>query len=378
MKFQRKTIFILSQQGWDDGIFISKHHYAIELASRGNTVYFIGGPSDKGKLKLGRIKIEPTQFPNLYVVEHELFYPLVIKFKLPWLHKFLIRKHIKNIIKKTGKSLDIVWSFDLSNTIPLTSFDEKVFKIFMPVDEPQDPVAFKAAESAKIIFSVTNEILEKYKVNGIPKFCINHGVSRLFLNNTPSLCKNDKICIGLSGNFLRPELDKPVLIQIIEKHADIQFHFFGKIDTPEPIDSETTEFVNRLKALKNTVFHGSLVPAHLAEKLNRMDAFLICYDILKDQSKGTNYHKLLEYLATGKVTITNNVTSYKDYPELVVMNQSRTDNRQLPEVFEQVVTNLEYYNSPGLQEKRIEFASNFRYDMQVSKIENLMNQFKLN
>ena len=30
---------------------------------------------------------------------------------------------------------------------------------------------------------------------------------------------------------------------------------------------------------------------------SRRDAFLICYDVDKDQSKGTNYHKTLEFIS---------------------------------------------------------------------------------
>lgn len=373
MELKNKTIFIISQQGWSDGIYISKHHYAIELAKKGNKVYFMGGPSHENMIKLGRVKILDTLFDNLKVIEHELFYPLFIKFKLPWLHQILITRHIKNILKRTGARPDIIWSFDLSNTIPLEAFPKYAFKLFMPVDEPSDPVAFKAAKSAQAIFSVTDEIINKYKNFQVPKFCINHGVADFFINDNPDEKIHTPPVVGLSGNFLRPDIDRPVLLKILQLNPAIHFNFFGKIDDKWERDGEVISFIQQIKQLSNVTLHGSLSPQDLAEKLKKVDAFLICYDINKDQSRGTNYHKLLEYLAAGKVIITNNVTTYKDHPDLVVMNASRENNEGLPELFQNVINNLEHYNSMELQQKRIRFAEKFRYSTQLTKIEKLLS-----
>lgn len=377
VEFKNKIIIILSQQGWDDGIFVSKHHYAIELSKLGNLVYFIGGPSTKKKLKSGQIQISETIFPNLYQVEHKLFYPLFIKFKLPQLHDYLISIHIKNILKKINK-VDVVWSFDLSNTIPLTAFPENIFKIFMPVDEPLDPVAIKAAASAKIIFSVTEEIIDKYRNLKIPGYCINHGVAEFFINNNPDNYLADNIKVGLSGNFLRPEVDRETLLHIIKSNPQIQFHLFGKINNPVDGSEDSLLFVESLKLLSNVTLHGSLLPKKLAEKLKTVDMFLICYDIQKDQSKGTNYHKILEYLAAGKITVSNNVSSYNNFPGLIEMLESRENNEKLPALFLKVTKNLAEYNSADAQLKRIQFAQNFTYKRQVKKIEQLIKNENLN
>jgi hypothetical protein len=53
-------------------------------------------------------------------------------------------------------------------------------------------------------------------------------------------------------------------------------------------------------------------PEALSKELRRMDAFLICYDVEKDQSKGSNYHKVMEYLAYGRPIISNFITRYKN------------------------------------------------------------------
>jgi len=44
--FTNKTIFILSPQPWGK-MHISKHHYAIELAKKGNLIYYFNPPAKK-------------------------------------------------------------------------------------------------------------------------------------------------------------------------------------------------------------------------------------------------------------------------------------------------------------------------------------------
>ena len=106
-----------------------------------------------------------------------------------------------------------------------------------------------------------------------------------------------------------------------------------------------------------------------------MDAFLICYDVTRDQSKGTNYHKVIEYISTGKVIVSNNITSYQDMNELVVMVQARDDNRELPTLFKEVMENLPFYNREQLYEKRKTFALNNTYEKQVERIGTYLESF---
>ena len=51
-------------------MFISKHHYALELSKLGNTVYYINGPSSKKKLPENKFIIEPSGHENLFLVKH--------------------------------------------------------------------------------------------------------------------------------------------------------------------------------------------------------------------------------------------------------------------------------------------------------------------
>ena len=169
---------MISPQAWGN-MLISKHHYALELARRGNQVYFLNPPdNDHWNLKGAdkRIKICVSNVdPNLFLVDQVLYFPYLLKFHARNIYNLLIKKQIRNILEVIGKPVDIIWSFELGNLFPLSYFKEDIFKVFHPVDEPGDEQAIKAAEGADIIFSVTQEILDKYKKYNVRRCFINHG-----------------------------------------------------------------------------------------------------------------------------------------------------------------------------------------------------------
>jgi hypothetical protein len=374
-----KTILILSPQSWGK-MFISKHHYAIELARRGNRVYFLNPPEYGSEgLKKG-IQIVPSGIEDgLWLISHRLWFPYLLKFHaLPVFHAGM-RIQLKRILKKIGQPVDIIWSFDLGNLCPLNFFGEHSYKIFHPVDEPLSPTAIDAATGSDIIFSVTHEILEKYKSFPAPKHFINHGISPEFLLSADTgRIKGDPVRVGLAGNLLRADIDRKALLDIATGNKEVIFECWGSYATGQSNigggeDKDTVDFIGKLKAQPSVILHGAVPAAELAKGFRRMDAFLICYDIKKDQSGGTNYHKIMEYLSTGKVIISNNVTTYKDMPDLMQMTLERDNNDRLPGLFRNVIGGLDGHNSPNRQQERIRFALSNTYEMQLERIGHFIN-----
>ena len=156
-----KSILLISPQAWGK-MFVSKHHYAIELAKKGNTVYFLNPPEPSTRKEKITIEASDVQ-PGLFIIHHKLSFPYNIKFHFITLFHALMKGHIKRILKKIGTPIDIVWSFDLGNLYPFQFFPASAFKIFHPVDEPLNETAMQSGKGAQIIFSVTREILEKYQ-----------------------------------------------------------------------------------------------------------------------------------------------------------------------------------------------------------------------
>jgi hypothetical protein len=372
---RNKTVLIVSPQAWGK-MFLSKHHYAIELARRQNTVYFLN-PPQQGKLgKRGITNISRSpEHENLFLIDHAIGFPYVLKFRVQSLFHWLMRFHINRVVKSLGRKLDVIWSFDIGNLYPLASLDAG-YRIFHPVDEPLNREAVRSAKGAQIIFSVTKEILEKYRSINVPKHFINHGLAEeLFVTGT--LPENKQVHVGFSGNLLRADIDRPVLLSVINRHPSLVFEFWGSFQPAESNiggneDIETADFIRVLQKCTNVVLHGAVTPKVLAAEMRRMDVFLICYDIKRDQSKGTNYHKIMEYLSTGKVTVSNNVTTYRDYPGLIEMTDSRENNAELPGLFEKIISQLSEYNRPERMKARISFALNNTYSKQVDRIEKII------
>lgn len=371
-----KTILIISPQDWGT-MRISKHHYALELAKRGNRVYYLNPPDQQGKMEKGAIQIDLLAgHRGMNIVRHRLFFPYWLKFKAMPVFHWLIRYQVKKILHCLEEEPDIVWSFDIGNLYPFSCFPEKAVKIFHPVDEPLQPEAIRAAQGAAVIFSVTREILDKYQQFPVPKQFFHHGVSQDFLDalDLSSPKKNGAPRVGYAGNLLRDDMDRPTLLAIVQQHPEIEFHFFGSYELKQTNiggteNEESRSFIDQLKSFAQVKLHGVLGQEKLAKAFAGIDAFLVCYDINKDQSKGTNYHKLMEYLATGKVIIANNITTFSKEPGLIRMTDSRTNNQQLPALFTTVMDNLSFENNAANMKYRRDFAIQNTYQHQLQRIE---------
>jgi hypothetical protein len=378
VNLKNKIILIVSPQSWGN-MFLAKHHYAMELAKYGNEVYFLN-PPQKETIKNGIEIIKSNVVDSLYLINHSLTFPYQIKFKWKGLFHFLIKFHIKKIEASISKKIDIVWSFDLGDYYPFKYFSNKPYKIFFPIDEPLNKVGIDSATGCDIIFSITNEILDKYAYLNVPKYFIHHGLSEEFIHHTSDKLINDGIVrVGLSGNLLRPDIDIKCLLKIIEENPEIIFEFWGSYQINQSniggsIDTAMSQFVEKLQIAKNVVLHGPIHPKQLAIELQRMDAFLITYDILKDQSKGTNYHKVMEYLSTGKVVVSNNISTYSNIPSLIEMCSSRIHNNDLPFIFKNVINNLKYYNQIEFSNARKEFAMQNLYSKKITHLEERLNE----
>jgi hypothetical protein len=368
-----KTILILSPQAWGQ-MYISKHHYAIELAKRGNKVFYLNPPAE-GHTAANPVAINPLHIvSDLYLVTHKLYFPYNLKFHAPQLFHFLMKKQIKKILQAIGNNVDIVWSFDLNHMYPLSDIGKNSVRVFHPVDEPLNKTAILAGNGADIVFSVTREILQKYEHLKVPMHFINHGVADYFLAHASTLKETgNPVRVGFSGNLLRKDIDRDVLLQIVKENPEVIFECWGSYSSNHSNiggtdDDETTSFISSLRALSNVILHGPVATGQLAKAIHNMDAFLICYDVKKDQSKGTNYHKIMEYLSTGRVIVSNNVTAYCDRPDLIQMVQSREHNKELPHLFSSIIRNLNEYNTPDMQNNRLAFARNNTYSKQLDRI----------
>ena len=108
-QLRNKTILILSPQAWGT-MFLSKHHYAVELARLGNRVYYLNPPETSEKLSKGSFEILPADaMKGLFIIHHSLNFPYKLKFRLKPVYDFFMGRHLKMSWGKSGGRV-LPWS----------------------------------------------------------------------------------------------------------------------------------------------------------------------------------------------------------------------------------------------------------------------------
>jgi glycosyltransferase involved in cell wall biosynthesis len=339
----KMKVLLISPQHWGT-MRVTKHHYAIELAKLGHEVFFLEPTEASWKWNKTSFSITPTDAEGVKLLKQQINIPYNLKFHSKRLFDWFIKRHIKKLEKHFGH-FDLVWSFDLTNSMPLNYFSKTVKKIFFAADWPLTSDAVMAAEGANLLVSVAQEILDQYpNTLNTKKLLIDHGVADCFIEEgkKPFVKTDEVIRIGMSGNFLRPDIDRPVLLKIIKTHTDLFFECFGSYEFKNSnlggsADADTIAFIEALQHAPNIILHGMVRPEVLAKELRRMDAFLICYDVKKDQSKGTNYHKVMEYLAYGKPIVSNDISTYADNVSVLQPQNSINQSLSIVNVFKNMI-----------------------------------------
>lgn len=369
---REKTILLCSSDPWSN-VYLSKHNYALELAKAGNIVFFLNPPVSK-KLKPGEVMIKQSAIENIFEVTYRAYFPMFIKFKLPWIFSQLMKMQAYLILKKINRKFDIVWDFNTQ----LLFNDLRVFKADVNIFHAVDKINKKRNnKKADITFSVSNQILDMVESPDKPKVFINHGLGRHFVaaaKEKKVFFKNNPIKVGYVGNLLIHSLDHDLLKTLIAQYPHIQFHFVGpyeKKDSPF-VDSSSYEsfaFVSFLKAQANVILHGTVKSEEVIEKIKDFDIFLLCY---KDSASfaNDNSHKILEYLSTGKVVVSSYIKEYVDRDFIVMSKKDNAD--EFCSLFSKVVNNIEQFNNEDQCKKRINYALDNTYERQLKRIESAL------
>lgn len=378
--FEDKTILIISPQSWGK-LYTSKQHYALELSRLGNIVYFLNPPTRKIGLEF---QIEKNIAQNIFIINYQLPFPYILRFHFPDLYDILFQMTLRSIKNKINEKFDLVWCFDNNLSYDLNIFDAEI-KLFHIVDNLASSNTPKTAFTADIILGVSDYLLENTKTLNKPKYFINHGLSNYFVSQakrnlefkTYKKNENEIIRFGYVGNLFLSSIDRTTFLEIIHSNPDVEFHFWGpKDEFGSASSSENKLFINLLMREGNTHFHGIVSPEELANNIFFMDGFIVCLDRNKDINKGSNSHKILEYLSTGKIVLSNYISTYAD-KDLLVMS-SNDENDDMPNLFNKIKNNLNFYNSAELREKRIEFALDNTYEKQIQRIQKIIKNLIFN
>lgn len=381
---QGKKILIISPQPWGK-MKVSKHHYAIELARRGNTVYFLNPPS--ASMKRGQVRISGELEKDLYLVDYRPTFPMRWKYRFERVFNYFIRKDLPRLLACIGGPPDIVWDFEPNRLFADLRWFKAPVKIYHPVDIT--PFMNASTKHADMIFSVSDVILDFFRNLKLPYHFINHGLGSSFsematqrLQALPVRNPSQPLKFGYVGNLIMRFIDHDLFKDLIKLNPQVEFHIWGPYDTSS-LDISSGDgqrihnFINFLQCQSNVHMYGLQPHEAILPVMKDLDGFFWCYDNDRDPNKGSNSHKIMEYLSTGKVVISTFISTYvsQESEQLILMNRTRED---FLKCFRKVVTDIDHYNSVPLMQARIRLALANTYASQIQTIEELLNKAMLN
>lgn len=345
--FIGKKILIISPEAWTF-LFVSKHHYAIELA-KNNTVYFVGPPGQESSVK-------PSGYLNLSIISYTPFVK-GLRYMPSWMQRLFMRRKYTQLEKLAGVTFDCVWSFDNSVFFDFSFLPDRVLKISHIVDLAQDFNTAPAAATASFCLGVSPGIVDKLKQYNPHTFLIPHGVMLPSVMDTPvKLPGTHPVKAVYAGNLDSQFLDKPALFSLMNLYPTVDFIYLGSGGADWP-------------RLENAHYPGKVPYEKLVGYLKEADVLIMVYDTKRFQDQLSNSHKLLSYLASGKTIISSWLTDYADRQDMVNMVKQ---NEELPALFGDVVTHLSDCNSEQNQQRRRAYALANTYTHRVAEIETII------
>lgn len=367
MDLKNKSILIVSPEPW--GInHVSKHHFALELARYGAYVYFIDPPTKENQIHQVSKRLTVVKYKNRFRGLNRI--PNSIRIHL-------LRWQINRLLKLVGKPIQIVWSFDPFRFQDLNLF-KAAFTIFHSADYIDSKWDLYIAKRVELVLATSEKILERYQNINVPKYNIGHGLSNYFINPISKVPisferNSNRIAVGYCGNMLMQYLDRPLLSKIIRENQHMDFYFIGPYtynNLTTSISDEATSFVEFLKNQSNCFLLGPKPSSQLFWYLRQVDILLVCY-----QPDSIAYpHKILEYLSTGRVVVSNYLSEFDSYPGVVIMS---TVTKDLSRVLYEVAMNLDNYNHEDAANNRIAFANDRSYKNKILEVENLLQKAEL-
>ncbi|MEG3639639.1 glycosyltransferase [Magnetococcus sp. PR-3] len=361
-----QTILLISPQPWQH-VHISKHHYALEL-SKNNRVFFLQPP--KPGMALAGPVVEQVELAghDLSTVTSQLFFPRSLRFHMLVFYRLLMRVQMRRIIQAIGGVCDVVWCFDPNSYPDLAGFGARC-TLYHPVDKLTQPIHRHIAQQADLILAPAHTYLDFIDGPELSskKFFLNHGLSTPFIHaaQVPTdEASNDspekRVSCGYFGNLTRTEIDVQMMAQILGEHPQVAFHFWGPWDLKTPLGQ-------LLDAADNVTLHGMVDKSQLAQAIQKMDCFVLSYNNDPLKFDRDNPHKVLEYLSTGKVVVSNHMAEYADKRSLLCMTEPGQDD-QLPALFRQVIQNLAQHNHPAICRARMHYAQKNSYEHHLQQV----------
>lgn len=350
MKLSNKNILIVSPEQWTH-MFVSKHHYAIQLARRNNKVFFLNPPSRQNSVQL-------TDHENLRVINYKGFWKGIRYFPkfLRLINQYEVFREIERIAQV---KFDIIWSFDNSVFFDFDALPTEVLKISHIVDLSQDFNTPRSSSTANICFGVIPKIVERHRAYNSNSYLIKHGVN--IYENTETAIKlpgiNHKKVLYF-GNLAMPYLDWELFFKASMIFKEVDFVLLGSNHNNIPYSLPSNVHLLESVDSKELIYY-----------MHAADILILFYESTYSDEYAFP-HKLMEYLSSGKPIVSTFLSNCSD--EFQLINMSSNHEEWIDLLRAQIDESVKE-ESFGLKEKRMAFAFNNTYEKQIQRIENIID-----
>lgn len=350
-------ILIISPEPWE-GLFVSKHHYAMELAKRGHEVLFLGPPEDIVGIFLETVRMDGV----LITVVHAARVAPGLRFLPSFFRRWLEARWLKHLEQLVGKKIDVIWNFENSRFFDMT-FAGNRLKIYHQVDLNQNFNVDTAAGSASLSVAVSGPIEQRLKRCAGTLIRITHGcppsaVEGLAPVGVDEAFSTHSVNAVMIGNLELKYLDAELLERLVTGHPEVKFHFVGNYSEGEGLHGT-------LGRVSNTIFWGRYPSTTLPSFLVRADILLVAYRAGEQLEQLANPHKIMEYLAAGKCVLATRTLDYEELPGLIEMGQDRAEYFAR---FSEIAADPSAWNTPDSISRRQAFAADNTYARQLDRI----------
>lgn len=346
-------ILIISPEPWE-AHFVSKHHYAQELARRGHVVLFYGPPTRGGAMRLDAVE---GNRGRLLILRAPRVAPGLRRMPGP-LRRALEARWLEKVERLVGMRIDVVWNFENSRFFDM-GFAGKRLKIYHQVDLNQDFEPEIAAATADRVFCTSRRIRDRLRGQSQKVTVIPHGVQVVDWapETEASLFDSALVNCAYVGNMSMKYIDRDLLCRCVEGQPKLAFHFFGGFDENDPFEA-------RLRSFPNVQLHGKVDARRVLPIIANADILMVTYEKshFADQSSP---HKMMEYMMSGKITVATFTAEFESVSDLLVMCPEDGDYFTY---FVQVAANPTVWNTPEQVARRQAFATENTYTRQLDRI----------
>ena len=136
--------------------------------------------------------------------------------------------------------------------------------------------------------------------------------------------------------------------------------------------NDSDAFISFLEHQRNVELRGIVNSEQLQEQMKEADLFWLCWKIgVNALWDGSNSHKILEYLSTGKPVVAHHVSSYLNTDLLYMLHEK--DNARYTELFHETIEQVKNGERKEIIFKRLATSVENSYSKKIQHIENLIN-----